>query len=220
MWSRGYPDRYRWGVKGPRLAWLGAFVVLTGPMAAAASAPGDEAAPRVVAQGRELFTREWLPGDPGAHQGDGLGPMYNDTSCVACHNQGGVGGAGPSSKNVELVTAIVTPVKGEPGHTNDRSSAMLRDLKAKELAIRGVKPPKERAKGEAPDRGPLVKLHGGFREATSLVLHRFGSDPHYQLRRLEILDANMAFTMIMPPSLFGDGDSEETQAIQAMQGDS
>jgi len=67
------------------------------------------AEPKAVAQavdGSELFSREWLPNDPRSHGGDGLGPMFNDSSCVACHNQGGVGGAGPASKNVDIVTAF------------------------------------------------------------------------------------------------------------------
>ncbi len=56
--------------------------------------------------GHELFTREWLPNDARAHGGDGLGPVYNDSSCVACHNQGGTGGSGPASKNVDILTAF------------------------------------------------------------------------------------------------------------------
>src|SRR5258707_1062126 len=55
--------------------------------------------------GRELFLREWIANDPRSHGGDGLGPVFNDTSCVSCHNQGGVGGGGPEAKNVMVVTA-------------------------------------------------------------------------------------------------------------------
>src|SRR5262249_9636849 len=32
--------------------------------------------------------------------GDGLGPVYNATSCVECHHQGGTGGAGGLEHNV------------------------------------------------------------------------------------------------------------------------
>src|SRR5579863_1868755 len=46
--------------------------------------------------GRILFHREWRPRDPRSHGGDGLGPVFNESSCVACHNQGGAGGAGPA----------------------------------------------------------------------------------------------------------------------------
>jgi CxxC motif-containing protein (DUF1111 family) len=49
--------------------------------------------------GLELFTHEWEPNDPLA-QGDGLGPVFNAKSCVACHNQGGVGGGGSNAHNV------------------------------------------------------------------------------------------------------------------------
>ena len=56
--------------------------------------------------GEELFNREWTPEDPRCHGGDGLGPVYNETSCVACHGLGGPGGAGPSGMNVQLISAV------------------------------------------------------------------------------------------------------------------
>ncbi len=55
-------------------------------------------------RGGRLFAKEWVAGDPGSRGGDGLGPVYNDTSCIACHGMGAPGGAGPESKNVVLVT--------------------------------------------------------------------------------------------------------------------
>ena len=51
------------------------------------------------AEGRALFEHEWGPRDPLAH-GDGLGPVFNARSCVACHSQGGVGGGGDNGHNV------------------------------------------------------------------------------------------------------------------------
>jgi CxxC motif-containing protein (DUF1111 family) len=62
-------------------------------------------APEEPARGEALFAKEWLPDDPRSQGGDGLGPVYNDTSCVACHSLGAPGGAGPENKNVVLVTA-------------------------------------------------------------------------------------------------------------------
>jgi CxxC motif-containing protein (DUF1111 family) len=41
--------------------------------------------------GRELFLHEWTPGDSLAANGDGLGPVFNANSCVACHRQAGAG---------------------------------------------------------------------------------------------------------------------------------
>ena len=74
-----------------------------------ASAEPKEGVEPVVASapkpdGRELFVREWIAGDPRSHRGDGLGPVFNDSSCVACHNQGGLGGGGPASKNVQILS--------------------------------------------------------------------------------------------------------------------
>ena len=42
-----------------------------------------------LAMGRDLFEREWKPGEPASPGGDGLGPNFNDVSCIGCHNQGG-----------------------------------------------------------------------------------------------------------------------------------
>jgi hypothetical protein len=56
--------------------------------------------------GQELFNREWTPNDPRCHGGDGLGPVYNETSCLACHGLGGAGGAGPSAMNVDIISAV------------------------------------------------------------------------------------------------------------------
>jgi CxxC motif-containing protein (DUF1111 family) len=51
------------------------------------------------ADGKMLFEHQWVQGDRLA-DGDGLGPVYNARSCVACHFQGGVGGAGTNQCNV------------------------------------------------------------------------------------------------------------------------
>src|SRR5262249_38508683 len=59
-----------------------------------------------VAHGELLFMKEWVPGDPMSPNGDGLGPVYNETACVACQGLGAPGGAGPDSKNVVMITAL------------------------------------------------------------------------------------------------------------------
>jgi CxxC motif-containing protein (DUF1111 family) len=74
-----------------------------------ALARDEEPRPEVLMRGAELFAREWLPTDPKGPGGDGLGPVYNETSCVACHHQGGPGGAGPTSANVQILTARDRP---------------------------------------------------------------------------------------------------------------
>ena len=66
---------------------------------------GDRSLDTSLRLGRELFERAWVKGDPRTHGGDGLGPVFNGQSCVACHNLGGTGGAGPIDRNIEIATA-------------------------------------------------------------------------------------------------------------------
>ena len=89
------------GIRGVRRRWRRAAIglaLLLIPTGIGDPAPAGEP-PRAneadLKLGQELFTRQWRPNDPRCHGGDGLGPVYNATSCVACHGQGGAGGAGP-----------------------------------------------------------------------------------------------------------------------------
>ena len=72
--------------------------------------------------GRELFAREWIAGDPRSHGGDGLGPVFNDTSCVACHNQGGAGGVG---NEISMPKSSTFPEK--PGRMTNVSTPSLKN---------------------------------------------------------------------------------------------
>ncbi len=56
--------------------------------------------------GRQIFEHEWQRDDPLAGEGDGLGPVFNEKSCVACHFQGGVGGGGTNRFNVLAYEAM------------------------------------------------------------------------------------------------------------------
>jgi CxxC motif-containing protein (DUF1111 family) len=56
--------------------------------------------PVMADAGQTLFNHKWTPNDPLANGGDGLGPVYNADSCVACHSKGGVGGSGGLDHNV------------------------------------------------------------------------------------------------------------------------
>ncbi|HEV3122813.1 MAG TPA: di-heme oxidoredictase family protein, partial [Isosphaeraceae bacterium] len=87
---------------------LGAtWAVLPGlPVLRAPSARAEERA-----AGRELFVHDWQAHDPLAH-GDGLGPVFNGTSCGSCHFQGGVGGGGSNDHNVLAFEAH--PTKARP----------------------------------------------------------------------------------------------------------
>jgi CxxC motif-containing protein (DUF1111 family) len=60
----------------------------------------EESSAADVAAGRELFVHEWKKDDPLCEGGDGLGPVFNATSCAACHHLGGLGGSGGLEHNV------------------------------------------------------------------------------------------------------------------------
>ena len=96
-----------WHVWARRVSLAGAVVwgIVSLGIGGLCAADTAKSAPDRRAQGRELFEREWLPGDSRTHGGDGLGPVFNDSSCIACHNLGGTGGGGPASKNVDIITA-------------------------------------------------------------------------------------------------------------------
>src|SRR5262249_54867679 len=124
--------------------------------------------------------------------GDGLGPVFNDTSCIACHNLGGPGGAGPNNKNVEILSVFR---ESDPG-------AALAQIA---LALSGRAAPGARAQGAAaePDTSELIKLHPGFRTARSLILHKSGADPNYDAWRLKTLGVDTTAMNFDPSALVG-----------------
>lgn len=72
--------------------------------------------PELAEAGKALFKHEWKPRDPLSPGGDGLGPVYNATSCLACHSQGGAGGGGGLRQNV---TAFTVNPPGRPEQARD-----------------------------------------------------------------------------------------------------
>ena len=164
--------------------------------------------PATVAAGRELFHREWLPMDPRSHGGDGLGPVYNESSCVACHNLGGPGGAGASIKNVDLLTLELAsgfasdamgglPSFG-PRNTQVRTRVEVRsrnrtsdftvptsDQPASgsslmgDLLISRLSREMTRIKSSASALDSVFAVHPGFRKDRTVTLHQFGTDPAY-----------------------------------------
>ena len=161
------------------------------------------------ASGREIFLREWIPNDPRSHGGDGLGPVFNESSCVSCHNQGGVGGGGSEAKNVMVISAIRTNVDqgrgrrlapqvapdGTTVHGDDAETGWV------ESAVKSIFkiPPAGKDAGEseeAKERRQLLKdlrkLHPGLTTSRSVVLHRSGTDPKYAKWRDRVLGLDMA----------------------------
>ncbi|MBI3468039.1 MAG: HEAT repeat domain-containing protein [Planctomycetes bacterium] len=142
-------------------SWVLPFLLCAG-----SAAKGQETgSPDAIVQGKQLFEREWQPNDPRSHGGDGLGPLFNGRSCVACHHLGGTGGAGPASKNVQTLTF--------------RSRGSLLQAAAQSVSA-------EDAEVKQRESDILTTVHPGFRSSPSVVLHLEGTEPGYIMWRTMI----------------------------------
>jgi CxxC motif-containing protein (DUF1111 family) len=84
-----------------------------------------------VAAGKELFTHEFTKDDP-LCGGDGVGPVFNANSCVACHFQGGIGGSGTVKENV--TTYVVFNTAGGCGVPFDNRPTLAGTLHSKAIS--------------------------------------------------------------------------------------
>ncbi|QDT56868.1 Cytochrome c [Caulifigura coniformis] len=154
--------------------------------------------------GREVFTMNFarptsLAGDGQlGTRGNGLGPLLNDTSCVNCHHQGGVGGAGGIQNNVLMVGIVTRP---NPGVSVD---ALLRDAR--------------RVHPGFSDDSPVKVLHRfalsdseksrGYDSWRDLVLEGFKANPEeptVKPLRQKAGVATLELVQRNTPSLFGIG---------------
>jgi CxxC motif-containing protein (DUF1111 family) len=178
---------------GRRLAGGAAFLVALGGILVAASASFADDEPEPVrvrrtkqtaqqqlaqpalpaAQGREIFERRWSPGEQSRHGGDGLGPVYNEISCAACHHQGGVGGGGAAAKNVDMIVPMLAA----------DSSFTASGLKASDAAAW------DRAQARRKDsREKLARLFPSLVGKPSAVMHRFGPGREFDAWKRELLN--------------------------------
>ena len=137
-------------------------------------------APESIARGRQLFEHQWVVDDGLARGGDGLGPVFNATSCVACHSQGGVGGGGPNERNVTAFEVIPNRLSSEHHAGVIHSSATSPALKETKEQVRSVY--------------PIVP--GGLRVEGNCTV------------RFDTLDP-LIFTQINTPTLFGAGQIDK-----------
>ena len=76
--------------------------------------------------GAKLFTREFSPVE-------GLGPLFNQRSCVACHNEPGVGGSSSVETNFALRVARSTRARGRVEPLDDVHGPVARRHSTREL---------------------------------------------------------------------------------------
>jgi len=161
--------------------------------------------------GREVFTMNFArpsstvgDGQLGT-RGNGLGPLLNDTSCVNCHHQGGVGGAGGIQNNVLMVGIVTRP---NPGVSVD---ALLRDAR--------------RVHPGFSDDSPVKVLHrfalseaeksSGYDSWRDLVLAGFKADPEKPTvlpLRQQAGVATLELVQRNTPALFGIGVIERLRS--------
>jgi CxxC motif-containing protein (DUF1111 family) len=129
--------------------------------------------------GEALFLRKWDVDDPRGRGGDGLGPVFNERSCVACHGLGGTGGGGKVDKNVDLLSA--NPIQ---------SRSLAQSCTPQEPVAKPALAPAPAPLPAPVDRSKLAKIHPGLVSAQSVVLHRFGINPTYVSWRNQLLSPN------------------------------
>ncbi|HVJ66492.1 MAG TPA: di-heme oxidoredictase family protein, partial [Caulifigura sp.] len=131
-------------------------------------------------------------------RGNGLGPLINDTSCVNCHHQGGVGGAGGLESNVLMVGIVTRPKPGAPIET------LLRDAKQVHPGFSDDSPVKVLHKFALSDS----EKANGYDSWRDVVLKGFQADPDkpsvLPLRR-QAGAATIELVQRNTPALFGIG---------------
>jgi CxxC motif-containing protein (DUF1111 family) len=178
-------------------------------------AAADQSSETSLRQGRELFERVWVKDDPRSHGGDGLGPVFNGSSCVACHNLGGPGGGGTNDKNIEIVTAA-----DGFGDYMGYSYSFSMDFGTGRFEYRMGGAPQSTSQSRIDPR-LLTAIHPGFQGARSVVLHRYGTDPTYSAWSESVPGRHGLISVRSsernPPALFGAGriDAIPDEAIEA-----
>jgi len=96
----------------------------------------DEAEAAQVSLGRSVFDTQWAPaGTPDVGGRVGVGPLYNATSCNACHHEGEGGrgsdgdGAAPASLVIQLGSSAGAEPNGDPVYGSILSTSALQGVR-------------------------------------------------------------------------------------------
>ena len=217
---------FGWVGRSPmrRAILLGIFALCVSAFSAAREGEAGDRAVRddSIRRGRSLFEHVWTPKDPRSRAGDGLGPVFNSQSCVSCHDLGGTGGAGTSERNIEIATAIDPSDRFQGGYFYAFAMNFGSDGFGYSFSTNPSASSSRRARSSrAIDPNLLATIHPGFKQAPSLILHLFGTDPDYQSWRDKLPGFHGAIQVVVskrnPSPLFGLGliDAIPDSAIEA-----
>jgi CxxC motif-containing protein (DUF1111 family) len=143
-----------------------------------------------LAEGKELFTHKWVHSDRRSHAGDGLGPVFNAQSCVACHKQGSVGGAGSREDNASFVTVFV-----------EKTHMALMGVPITEILPDYPKREVDKAIWSIPPQDKLVEIHPLLLTQASFPYHRFGAGPDFTKWKESIFSKGIRTISDKPPFL-------------------
>ena len=119
-------------------------------------------------KGKLLFENVWVSRieSSKSSRSDQLGPLFNASSCVACHHQNGVGGAGGNENNAHLLS--IFPAKNSRGKFDLTGNALEKMFK----------------------QG--AKIHQDLGDVNGMVLHKFSAVGDFQEWRDRVIwgDAN------------------------------
>ncbi len=135
------------------------------------------AGPRVIAveaaaveTGKMLFEHEWKVNDP-LSGGDGLGPVFNAKSCVACHGSPSIGGASGKEHNVTMYTILPPQPGGAIRQGVVHASAVDRKYRESLIQVDPRLPDESHPTfGPMGNRGGRALFGFGFSIPTNIVL--------------------------------------------------
>jgi CxxC motif-containing protein (DUF1111 family) len=154
--------------------------------------------------GERLFIHNWAHPDEWTgpevlgNEGDGLGPLFNEVSCAACHNLQGPGGAGANEHNAQLLSVELSgPVP------RASRAALLRKLRDVHPGLDDAATVVLQKFGLGPSTEPL----GYDLWRDELLAHNPAALDPQQVTpvRMEVQGENFEFAQRNTPALWGAG---------------
>lgn len=146
--------------------------------------------------GLAVFNTQWVvAGTPGAGRRDGVGPVFNSSSCDACHNDG-ARGRGPTEDGPAPAALVIQLAARSSTYQSDPGGDPVYGRVFNTAALEGISP-------EGVVTIHYTQSHGHYPDGTSWSLRV----PHYELTALHFgpLSPQTIVKPRLAPALFGVG---------------